>query len=85
MICSSPPTSSIRKKLAAAGLVDNASLRTYAIGHLVLWVPNSSKLDPQKLKMDLLLRALGADASPSPIRNMRPMAGLRWRRWSISD
>jgi molybdate transport system substrate-binding protein len=31
-------------------------LRTYAIGHLVLWVPNSSSLDPQKLKMDLLLQ-----------------------------
>jgi molybdate transport system substrate-binding protein len=43
------------KKLAAAGKIDNASLRTYAIGRLVLWVPNSSKLDPQKMKMDLLL------------------------------
>lgn len=28
------------RKLAAAGLVDNASLRTYAVGHLVLWHPN---------------------------------------------
>lgn len=27
------------KKLAAAGKVDNASVRTYAIGHLVLWYP----------------------------------------------
>ncbi len=44
------------KKLAAAGLMDAASLRTYAVGHLVLWVPNSSTLDPQKLKMDLLLQ-----------------------------
>jgi molybdate transport system substrate-binding protein len=43
------------KKLAAAGKIDNASVRTYAIGHLVLWVPNSSKLDPQKLKMDVLI------------------------------
>jgi molybdate transport system substrate-binding protein len=42
-------------KLAAAGFVEPASLRTYAVGHLVLWVPNSSKLDPGKLKMDLLL------------------------------
>jgi molybdate transport system substrate-binding protein len=41
-------------KLAAAGLVERDSLKTYAIGHLVLWVPDSSKLDPQKLKMDLL-------------------------------
>jgi molybdate transport system substrate-binding protein len=44
------------KELAAAGLVENSSLRIYAIGHLVLWVPNSSTLDPQKLKMDLLLQ-----------------------------
>jgi molybdate transport system substrate-binding protein len=44
------------KKLAAAGLVDIASLRVYAIGHLVLWVPDSSTLDPEKLKMDLLLQ-----------------------------
>jgi molybdate transport system substrate-binding protein len=43
------------KKLAEAGKIDSASVRTYAIGHLVLWVPNSSQLDPEKLKMDLLL------------------------------
>ena len=29
-------------------------MRTYAIGHLVLWVPNNSSLDPQKLKINLL-------------------------------
>ena len=44
------------KKLADAGLVDATSLRTYAIGHLVLWVPKSSPLDPQQLKMGLLTR-----------------------------
>src|ERR1039458_836770 len=44
------------QKLAAAGLVESSSLRTYAIGHLVLWVPNSSSFDPQKLKMDFLLQ-----------------------------
>ncbi len=44
------------KKLAAAGRVDGSSLRTYAVGHLVLWVPGASALDPQKLKMDLLLQ-----------------------------
>src|SRR5271165_5907121 len=44
------------QKLAAAGLMDAASLRSYAVGHLVLWVPNSSGLDPQKLKMDSLLQ-----------------------------
>ena len=43
------------QKLASAGLVDESSLRTYAVGRLVLWVPNSSILDPQKLKMNLLL------------------------------
>jgi molybdate transport system substrate-binding protein len=42
------------RKLAEAKLVDAGSVRTYAIGHLVLWVPVSSPLDPQKLKMDLL-------------------------------
>jgi molybdate transport system substrate-binding protein len=41
-------------KLAAAGAVDSSTLHIYAIGHLVLWVPNSSPLDPQKLHMDLL-------------------------------
>ncbi len=43
------------QKLARAGLIQSTSLRTYAIGHLVLWVPNGSSFDPQKLKMDLLL------------------------------
>ena len=43
------------KKLAAAGKIDTASVRDYAIGRLVLWLPNSSKLDLQKLKMDALL------------------------------
>jgi molybdate transport system substrate-binding protein len=42
------------KKLAAAGAMDTATLKTYAIGHLVLWVPNSSALDPGKLQMNLL-------------------------------
>jgi molybdate transport system substrate-binding protein len=41
-------------ELASAGLVDRPSVRTYAVGHLVLWVPNGLGLDPQKLKMDLL-------------------------------
>jgi molybdate transport system substrate-binding protein len=43
------------QKLAAAGKIDKPSLRTYALGHLVLWIPNSSTLDLQKLKMDVLL------------------------------
>src|ERR1039458_2079737 len=45
------------QKLASAGLVENSSQRTYAIGHLVLWVRNGSSFDPQKLKMDLLLQS----------------------------
>ena len=44
------------QKLASAGLVESSSLRTYAIGDLVLWVPNGSSFDPRKLKMDLLLQ-----------------------------
>jgi len=43
------------KKLAAAGKIDSGSVRTYAVGHLVLWVPNTSRLNPQKLKMDVLI------------------------------
>src|SRR5664279_2092439 len=42
------------KNLAAAGIADASSLRNYALGHLVLWVPNNSPFDPQKLQMELL-------------------------------
>ena len=45
------------KKLANAGTADSSSLRIYAVGHLVLWVPNSSPFDPQTLKMDLLTQS----------------------------
>ena len=41
------------KNLVVAGIADASSLKTYAIGHLVLWVPNGS-LDPNELQMDLL-------------------------------
>lgn len=43
-------------KLAAAGFIEKASIRRYAVGHLVLWMPNSSSLDVQQLKMDSLLQ-----------------------------
>ena len=33
------------QKLAAAGLVDSATIYEYAAGKIVAWVPNSSKLD----------------------------------------
>ena len=46
--------SSYPQKLADAAQLETGSLRAYAAGHLVLWVPNSLGLDPQKLKMDLL-------------------------------
>jgi molybdate transport system substrate-binding protein len=42
------------KKLASAGIADVSSLRIYALGHLVLWVPNNSTFDPGKLQMGLL-------------------------------
>jgi molybdate transport system substrate-binding protein len=42
------------KKLAAANSVDGATLRTYAIGHVVLWVPANSPFDPVKLQINLL-------------------------------
>ena len=41
------------KDLVAAGIADGPSLKTYAIGHLVLWVPNGP-LDPNKLQMEVL-------------------------------
>jgi molybdate transport system substrate-binding protein len=44
------------KRLVAAGLMDGPSVRRYATGNLVLWVLSDSKLDPQKLKMELLLQ-----------------------------
>jgi molybdate transport system substrate-binding protein len=44
------------QKLADAGLLDRASLRTYAVGHLVLWIPNGVGLDPRQRKMDVLLQ-----------------------------
>src|SRR5271165_1858319 len=55
------------KKLAAAGAMDTATLRTYAIGHLVLWVPSNSPLDLGKLQMNLL-----AEASVSRISIANP-------------
>ena len=44
------------KKLAASGRIETSSLRTYAVGRLVLWAPSGSRLDPQQLKMNLLLQ-----------------------------
>src|SRR5215471_792335 len=41
------------KKLVAAGIADGSSLKTYAIGHLALWVPNGP-LEPSKLQMEVL-------------------------------
>jgi molybdate transport system substrate-binding protein len=41
-------------KLASAGVAEGSSLRTYALGHLVLWVPNNSPFDPEKLRMEVL-------------------------------
>ena len=42
------------KRLIAAGIAEGSSLKTYAVGHLVLWVPNSLGLDPAKVQMQLL-------------------------------
>jgi molybdate transport system substrate-binding protein len=42
------------KKLAGAGVVDASTLRIYALGHLVLWVPTNSSFDPEKLQMGVL-------------------------------
>jgi molybdate transport system substrate-binding protein len=42
------------KKLAAAAAIDASTLRTYAIGHLVLWVPANSPFEPAKVQIKLL-------------------------------
>ena len=54
--CALPIYSDYPKKLAASGRIETSSLRTYAVGRLVLWAPSGSRLDPQQLKMDLLLQ-----------------------------
>jgi len=43
------------KQLVAAGLAEENTLYRYAIGRLVLWVPNESPLDLNKLGMQALL------------------------------
>ena len=43
------------KKLVKLGLADSDSLRTYAVGRLVLWVPKSSQLDLDHQGMQALL------------------------------
>jgi molybdate transport system substrate-binding protein len=45
------------KKLATVGIVDASSLRTYAVGHLVLWIPNNSPFEPEKLQMGVLTQS----------------------------
>ena len=45
------------KRLAATGQLDLSSLRTYAVGELVLWVPKGSPLNPQELRMELLVQS----------------------------
>jgi len=44
------------KKLVAAGIADGSTLKIYAIGHLVLWVPNSSPFNPAQLQMNTLVQ-----------------------------
>jgi molybdate transport system substrate-binding protein len=43
------------ENLVKLGLADSDSLRTYAVGRLVLWVPNNSHLDPEHQGMRALL------------------------------
>ncbi len=55
------------QKLAKLGFADGGSLRTYAVGRLVLWVPNSSKLDLDRQGMQVL-----ADSSVQKIAIANP-------------
>jgi molybdate transport system substrate-binding protein len=43
------------KQLIAEGLADKETLYRYAVGRLVLWVPNGVPLDPDKLGIQTLL------------------------------
>lgn len=42
------------RRLAAAGLADGATLRAYAIGQIVVWVPTSSPLDVEATGLAVL-------------------------------
>lgn len=46
------------KQLIADGLAEKDSLYRYAVGRLVLWVPNNVSLDPQKTGMQTLVDPL---------------------------
>jgi molybdate transport system substrate-binding protein len=56
------------RKLADAGLADEDSLFLYAVGHLVLWVPNDSPLD---------IEARGAEALLDPAARKIAIANPR--------
>src|SRR5262245_45762619 len=43
------------RKLIEQGLADKDSAFLYAVGHLVVWVPNASPLDVEKVKAEALL------------------------------
>ena len=43
------------RQLIAEGLAEKDTLYRYAVGRLVLWIPNSVPLDPQKVGMQTLL------------------------------
>ena len=54
------------EKLAAAGLVEPGSIYKYAAGKIVIWVPNSSKLDLSQGLRVLLNPAIGKIAIANP-------------------
>ncbi len=43
------------RQLEAAGIVEKGSVIVYAVGKIVLWIPNTSRLEPQKTQMKTLL------------------------------
>ena len=82
--CSSPPTPSIRRSWPMPGKSTRHRCGTYALGHLVLWIPNSSKLDLQKLKMDVLLQpSVQKIAIANP--EHAPYGRAAWLRCSTSS
>jgi molybdate transport system substrate-binding protein len=56
------------RQLERAGLVEPGSVYVYAVGRIVIWVPNGSPIDVQKLGMESLLQPAAkrvAIANPS--------------------
>ena len=90
MMYSFPPTWGIRRNSPAPAWSTSTSLRTYAIGHLVLWVPNSISPDRDHVRdarQEIRIFCCYRRCSGSQLRtrNMLLTAARLGRRWRILD